>query len=1195
VVGGASVIGGHSAARPLNEPALRGEGHGGGSGGNGGGQSHPKADTPKPDYKTEFSLLSGIDEAKRAGQSRGEAQIKEKLEEWAEIFGIPVKITPLLSQPDRCAAKPVASPSPATSSSKGFNVLYVLVPDPVHTNLALMFDRYVDAVQDALQDNQLRFADFWLPWNVKPEQEPSGFDEREQDKAFRVGRESLPGILIFRGIKTLPPLVVFLIGESPTQGVDVQQWDHAHELAKQLNPSTTVSIVGPSFSGSLPKLGALIRQDPKLTARIASGAVSNSHPSTLLALLPGSEFVSFDAADADYRQKVVTYLTRDKMVVPEKIVELTESETVFGEINPPKETEPPKTEAKTEQKTEQNLMHLQYPRGIAGVREAYEQNSIFGYLGQQGKTNTRLPLRFGDSGEAMDSVPDFAVGLTPVSKESSLGQIARLLNDRAIQVVLLSGTDVMDTMFLLSYLQRNAPNVTVILEGDDALITHAADDLKLHSVFTISPYPLIPELTVQDGTQTDGKFPPIRLYSDPGSQGIYNATMYLVCKEQMGNSEACKSVRCSPPSVVLRDYSTPSTTISKPPLWLSVVGNGGFWPVATLETSDDKQHLPSLPSPAPAIIASQQKHPATVVALLVLTCCCLPFVWFVWFATRLSGWGVTYAVTDDDTRAYRLLLQAGIAIGFLAITMLFLAPASGGWEFTGSHRTTWVIILQMMLTSALLLRLVQFAQAQLDAWDPVTWRDTWIAFAAAGLVLGMAWHLVVPYLWPALSDGSSYRIEQLFRYRAIHLLSGASPVLPLLLMLAAMIYRMRDTLLRLNFSGKEQPKLPLIADMTNGVTPPPMGLPPSNERVVAVNRWLRLWGFNLVGPKDAAVWKSRVAMLLLCAGFVVLCVHADHDLGFHTLTGLRFDAIVRWMLWIVLIVMFYDLTIAMLAWRALKRWCLQPLERSPLRRSFNYVRGFSWQKMIWSNPSARVDDYRVLARDLEAGYSVSNVTQKTDLDSALQSMMSVAANRANDSRIGAMQNAQAYYLQLAILQSQLAHLCGNVIASLANTWKEARAQTITLDDEAWNEEKLERRAHCTAASKEEFCALVYVQYFQQAILQIRRRVLSSVVLYLCIVGAVAGYPVLNRQLQMFALAVVLALLCGPIVLVYAEMHRDPILSRTTETQPGALGVDFFIHIFGTLALPVLGLVATQFPEVTNFVVSWIEPQVSAFK
>jgi hypothetical protein len=62
-----------------------------------------------------------------------------------------------------------------------------------------------------------------------------------------------------------------------------------------------------------------------------------------------------------------------------------------------------------------------------------------------------------------------------------------------------------------------------------------------------------------------------------------------------------------------------------------------------------------------------------------------------------------------------------------------------------------------------------------------------------------------------------------------------------------------------------------------------------------------------------------------------------------------------------------------------------------------------------------------------------------------------------------------------------------------------------------------------------------------------------------------------------------------------ELERDPILSRIAGTKPGELSGTFYLKLARYGALPVLGLLAWQFPWISNFLFSWIEPALEALQ
>jgi hypothetical protein len=107
--------------------------------------------------------------------------------------------------------------------------------------------------------------------------------------------------------------------------------------------------------------------------------------------------------------------------------------------------------------------------------------------------------------------------------------------------------------------------------------------------------------------------------------------------------------------------------------------------------------------------------------------------------------------------------------------------------------------------------------------------------------------------------------------------------------------------------------------------------------------------------------------------------------------------------------------------------------------------------------------------------------------------------------------------------------------------------------------------------------------------------LGSLWLFVGTTLAVSSYPFdpLNVLGGIF-LAVFVAF-GGGTVLVYSQMHRDATLSHITNTEPGALGWDFWGRLLAFGVGPLVGLLTTLFPSITDFVFSWLEPSAQAVK
>jgi hypothetical protein len=49
------------------------------------------------------------------------------------------------------------------------------------------------------------------------------------------------------------------------------------------------------------------------------------------------------------------------------------------------------------------------------------------------------------------------------------------------------------------------------------------------------------------------------------------------------------------------------------------------------------------------------------------------------------------------------------------------------------------------------------------------------------------------------------------------------------------------------------------------------------------------------------------------------------------------------------------------------------------------------------------------------------------------------------------------------------------------------------------------------------------------------------------------------------------------------------------SDPGKLNGGFYLKLAAYGALPILSLLASEFPSVSNFLLSWVQPSLEAFK
>jgi hypothetical protein len=130
---------------------------------------------------------------------------------------------------------------------------------------------------------------------------------------------------------------------------------------------------------------------------------------------------------------------------------------------------------------------------------------------------------------------------------------------------------------------------------------------------------------------------------------------------------------------------------------------------------------------------------------------------------------------------------------------------------------------------------------------------------------------------------------------------------------------------------------------------------------------------------------------------------------------------------------------------------------------------------------------------------------------------------------------------------------------------------------------------------EEYSALTYVNFLVTVLLRMRTMVMSAIGMFVFIMLSMNVYP-FEPHPALQTLAIALLVLLGAVVAyVYAEMHREAILSRLTSKGTGELGWDFWLKLASAGAIPVFSLLAVQFPEINQFLFSWLEPAMQAVK
>ncbi len=327
-------------------------------------------------------------------------------------------------------------PSAVPSPMPELRFVIALVADPVQTHLPLVFDRSVEAIQQAVQDSNYSYDESWFPWNIS-ETKYDSVTEEEKAASMAASLQAQPGIMVFRkayggesdansansGVsessREYVPygsgLVVFLVSEQPTGGINDTQFENALQWMQVLRtsvPKKQLLIVGPTFSGSLP---ALARE---LNAPLSPETAKNGRPNAFDVYKEGifvysgsansetslrwfnkylndkqglskekeiddsgSRFRTFNEGDTLMTDRFLCYLRHEGYDLG-RVAIISEDETAYGSggqggKNGDADDGAIHCQADRPGQASETPKYLYYPRDIATLRSAYEEQSIF--------------------------------------------------------------------------------------------------------------------------------------------------------------------------------------------------------------------------------------------------------------------------------------------------------------------------------------------------------------------------------------------------------------------------------------------------------------------------------------------------------------------------------------------------------------------------------------------------------------------------------------------------------------------------------------------------------------------------------------------------------------------------------------------------------------------------------------------------
>ncbi|MGH9748107.1 MAG: hypothetical protein ACRD59_18580, partial [Candidatus Acidiferrales bacterium] len=1094
------------------------------------------------------------------------------------------------------------------------------------------------------QDNNYSYDSSWLPWSEDKSYERLP-DQTEANDAQSF-QQKQPGVVVFKNSlsadKSYSPykagLAVFVVSELPTGGINQDQFDNALAWIERLGGLSTdrgLKILGPTFSGSLPTLYRSLHS-PRLEQfagkkkiTISSGSVSSdSYYAWFRGRMADENLGTFETAmegDSVMVDRFCRYIDQQGYRT-DGVAFLSEDETAFGSEKTFEQSNTYEQAFQHKATSGSNSefcnysggpAYLYYPRDIATLRSAYEQQSIFSSGKSAGNANTSATTLRGDLSEPSssehDTVRTYGGQLTPLAQESILLSITDVLKEKNIQFVLLRSTSTLDQIFLSQFLRRSTPDVRIVLDGADLLFRRGAEGTSLRGVMMLSTYPLL--IWEQDWTATklDGSSESYRIFGEDVAEGLYIAARGLF--PDRGSN--VRIANYAPPAWAR--LTVDNNEDKRPATWLTVIGHRQFWPVAVLnsqtlsikktnsilQTSSDRS-----PDPKHQLISiAGDPHPIHPLPaefrVLLILCAIWGLLHFLWcwrgsISPMPALFRLAYFAPVPRWQHAALIVFGSVVTAVVAV---LLASTSGllKWELAGSNGLVAIVIAAIFLLACLgcaaNYRLPPMAYDMFTDGDS---KVSWLAAAGVGLV--------------SLAGFIGFHLELLHKltvanripvfWRSIHVLSGVSPLLPQL-MLGVGLYGWFWFCRRgLALFGNDRPELPYEAE-----------LPMIEGRPI-----MALFSFEgAAQPTEAEavpIGKSYLVMLgPILAIVVVVCYVVLRDPWLRTLGERTFGISIFAWLTICIGLILTDTAQCWITWVRLRE-LLQHLDRLPVRRTLYGLQGLSWRSVWAMSGNVLAERYSLISRQLEALRHLGNqITQwqtanpaapkQDELLKRIQECMDkkipklvewyVSLNGEPVDSVSALEGVQREFASIAalalsrILMPAWHTETGSLIFSRSDT----KSKDKDSDGKSGPIITADIQAHVLAA--EEFFVLPYVGFIQNILGRIRTIVLGSLCLFVATTLAVSSYPFDPLPMLGAIFLAVFVIIGSTMILIYAGMHRDATLSYITGSEPGELGGEFWRQLITFGIGPLLGLLTTLFPSITDFVVSFLQPSAQAIK
>jgi hypothetical protein len=498
-----------------------------------------------------------------------------------------------------------------------------------------------------------------------------------------------------------------------------------------------------------------------------------------------------------------------------------------------------------------------------------------------------------------------------------------------------------------------------------------------------------------------------------------------------------------------------------------------------------------------------------------------------------------------------------------------------------------------------------------------------------------------------------------FSYRCLHPETGVSPLVPIVLLLFGWYLWGLCQTLRLRFSVNGRPQLPCRVNASTPyplyVAEEELSRCETSQSpclyrnitCLLITREILRRFFLSAGLGLDAVLVIGYTALFLIAAILTHVQSLDHFLWNVGFWPTFYEFLIRALFFPLMVVAVTGWVRVIFIWNSLRRGLLEPLERLPIRFAFTRLKGAAWMTMLrqggleeyWRDMARSTEAMRQMlnAKDLSDAIKAKHPStwgelEKTndDLGDQIRALRLLIGDKTpkrrredssrrkqlRDFLVGDDIPGPMYRDELNLMASIercYARFCELLLEGLLIPyWDKERTGFVEGEPmemmpikakrgTAEVQDALELHAAPHKGEEEnirlaeEFLAIRYLSVIRAVLINLRYTMIFVSMAFVLAILAWNSYPFRPQSWIDWMFTAVLVILGSGIVWVFAQMYRNPTLSRITDTSANELGKEFYLRLATFGGIPLLTWLASQFPVIGNSLLHFIKPGLEIVK